>query len=306
MTLSSRAAFRDELKVLAESDLNIIDVEADLGGHDNPFKIAHPERYFNMGIAESASLDICAGLAKTGLKPVFSSFAPFIVNRASENLKLNMGYMHLPIILAAEYGGASGGWFGTTHQSLEDLAYVRSIPGIRVACPYGEKETRKVLRKAVASKQPWYIRLGRNETFENLATEHEGAASYWATPVESNSTICLVSSGEVATDFVKKITEKLPNLAHLHVIESDIKAFQEVVQQLENVDIPIVFVEEHRFFGSIGMMAKSLLINHAINFFGVNDKWPVYGGTHYEVLNYLEFSVGKLQAFVERLENDHD
>lgn len=299
LLISSRAAFRDELLALAKNDKRLIDIEADLGGQTNQFKAEIPDRYFNMGIAESASLDICTGLAKNGLKPVFSTFAPFVALRAAEHVKLSLAYMHENIIIGSCYGGASGGWFGTTHQSLEDLAIIRALPGIKVACPYGEKETRLTLDHAVASNDPWYIRLGRNNSYSDILNVSEFTPYQWYQPLSTETKVCVVSSGEVATDFCTQVAQE-KKVAHLHILESDITSLNKMRLVLEKIKVPIIAVEEHRQFGSLGTVLKTLNLKSEIISYNVNDKWPIYGGSHYEVLDYLDFSISDLKKQVSK------
>lgn len=297
MILSSRNAFRKKLVELALHDSSIIDIEADLGGQNNEFQKKIPLRYFNFGIAESASIDICTGLAKAGFKPVFNTFAPFVALRTAEHVKLSLAYMNLPIIIASCYGGAAGGWFGTTHQSLEDLAIIRSMPNIRVGCPYGANETQELLKYALESCNPWYIRLGRNNKYKDEQYLDRFERYTWYNKINRKTKVCLISSGEVATDFcieASKFSENDEFISHLHIIESDTKTIRELLPIVDSIDIPIIIVEEHRYFGSIAYMFQAQLSKKNIDYLSVNDKWPIYGGNHYEVLDYLGFSKDKL------------
>ncbi|MGG7573273.1 hypothetical protein [Streptomyces sirii] len=119
-------------------------------------------------MAEGAMVDMAAGLAAGGYKPFVSTFAPFAALRAAESLKLALGYLNAGVTVVAPYAGVSGAWFGTTHHCLEDLAVLRSVPGVTIAAPYGEAEMRAVVRSAARSGRPHYIRTGRNAVYESL------------------------------------------------------------------------------------------------------------------------------------------
>lgn len=301
--LSSRSAFRNELLEQAKVNPKILDVEADLGGQQNTFEKAFPERYFNIGIAESASLDLCVGLESAGWCPVFSTFAPFVALRAAENIKLDMGYMNRHIVVASCYGGAAGGWFGTTHQSLEDLALIRSLPNIKIGCPYGESETRRLLDFAVSSSNPWYIRLGRNNQYPNYLSSDQVKTTWsWYKTISKETTVCVISSGEVATDFCIQITNKCESVSHLHVVQSDIDSVTKLRSILAKIHVPIIVVEEYRYAGSLAELIQAQNKQQEIYAYTVNDAWPIYGGDHYEVLKYLNFSAKGLFDKVRNLQ----
>jgi len=166
--LSGRDAYRAELTELAAADPSILCLEADLGGAKHAFGQAHPERFYNLGIAEGTMIDMAAALASAGFRPFVSTFATFAAMRAAESIKLSLGYLGAPVTIVAPYAGVSGGWFGTTHHCLEDLAVVGALPGVTIAAPFGEAETRAVIREAVAAGRPGYVRLGRNGAYRSL------------------------------------------------------------------------------------------------------------------------------------------
>jgi len=172
--LSGRDAYRAELTELAAADSAVLCLEADLGGRNHPFATAYPDRFLNLGIAEATMIDMAAGLASAGYKPFVSTFASFATLRAAESMKLSLGYLAAGVVVFAPYAGVSGAWFGTTHHCLEDLAVVQSFPGITIAAPYGDEETRAVVRAAAASGRPYYIRAGRNAAYCSLQLPDSG------------------------------------------------------------------------------------------------------------------------------------
>ncbi|MFD0587426.1 transketolase [Paenibacillus sp. GCM10027627] len=304
MTKSGRDAYRDELAQLAFDNENIICIEADLGGKNHPFQQAHPDRFFNLGIAELAGIDIAAGLAEAEYVPFFSTFAAFAALRAAESMKLTMGYMGKNIKVVAAYGGASGGWFGTTHHALEDIAVVQSFQNVRIACPHGEEETRRVIREAAASTEPYYIRLARNDTFESLPREEgssctdlllEGGSGAGKAP------LCLVSVGEQATELCKEIVRRDESIVHAHLCYIDIKSLKEAANKIGELSERIIVVEEHRATGGTASYLALLLPKHEIYAHSTGEHWPIYGGTHTEVLDYLGFGLEPLERQIREI-----
>jgi transketolase len=283
--LSGRDAYRAELTELAETDPRLLCLEADLGGRDHRFAAAHPDRFFNLGIAEAAMIDMAAGLASAGYKPFVSTFAPFATLRAAESMKLSLGYLRAGVVVFAPYAGVSGAWFGTTHHCLEDLAVVQSFPGITIAAPYGEEETRAVVRAAAADDGPYYIRAGRNGAYRSLL----GAGSTvppvnWVADGEET---CLVSVSEIGTELCLQACEQRPDLAHAHLCFLDQQSLSTAAPLLRARYRRFVVVEEHRPSG--GVAASLALLLPDCQVWGVNagNSWPSHGGDHDEVLAEL-------------------
>lgn len=298
MTRSGREAYKDELTSLAAYNDQIVCIEADLGGKNHPFQLQHPDRFFNLGIAELAGIDIAAGLAEAGYVPFISTFAAFAALRAAESVKLTMGYMGKNVKVVAAYGGVSGGWFGTTHHALEDIAVIQSFQNIRIACPHGEEETRRVIQEAALSEEPYYIRLSRNDAFNSLY--RDAGASCRDVLVEGGnlnekSTLCLISVGEQATELCKEIMTKNESFIHVHLCYVDVQSLKTSLEQLRALSDRFLVVEEHRATGSTASFLALLLPKHEVYSHHCGEKWPIYGGTHAEVLDYLGFGLEQLQ-----------
>lgn len=302
MRLSGRAAYRDELTLLAQENEKIVCLEADLGGAKHPFAAAHPDRFFNLGITELAGIDVAAGLAATGFVPFFSTFAPFAVLRAAESVKLAMGYMGLNVKLVAPYAGVAGAWFGTTHHCLEDLALLQSIPGITIAAPYGEDETRRVIREAAGRHGPFYIRLGRNDVFESLPDKNifEHNWVVWQIPDAQAGplNLCLVSVGERGTSLCQQAVRMTPGLAHAHLCYLDAPNLSRAAIELFSSFRAFLVVEEHRTFGGIASSLALLLPEAQVHGHNCGMDWPHHGGEHDDVLATLGFG---LQPLLEQI-----
>jgi len=294
--LSGRDAYRAELTALAAADPRILCLEADLGGRNHAFATAHPDRFFNLGIAEGAMIDMAAGLASAGFRPFVSTFAPFAVLRAAESVKLALGYLRAGIVVVAPYAGVSGAWFGTTHHCLEDFAVLQSFPGIVLAAPYGEAETRAVVREAAASKLPYYIRTGRNAAYRGLLSDGEPVRPVrWAGDAADGG-VCLVSVGEVGTELCLRAREQRPDLAHAHLCLLDRENLEHAAAELRARYRRFVVVEEHRPAGGIASTLALLLPEAQVRGVSAGSAWPSHGGSHEEVLAALGLDLAAVLA----------
>lgn len=287
MTLSGRDAYRAALTELAAGDPAVVCIEADLGGKRHPFAEAHPDRFFNVGIAEAAMIDMAAGLAADGWKPFVSTFAPFATLRAAESFKLALGYLGASVTVVAPYAGVSGAWFGTTHHCLEDLALARAVPGVVVAAPYGEAEMRAVVTAAAASGRPHYIRTGRNAAYDSLSPAGTALQLvHWANEGASGEP-CLVSVGEEATRLCLEATAHDPRLAHAHLCYVDNEHLAEAAKALAARHGRLTVVEEHRRAGSVAEALALLLPECRVNSACADERWPVEGGDHAQTMAQL-------------------
>lgn len=292
--MSAREAYRAELTELAVADPRIVCLEADLGGAKHSFNDQIPDRFLNLGIAEASAVDIAVGLASAGLRPFVSTFATFATFRAGESVKLGLGYLAAPVVLVCPYGGVSGAWFGPTHHCLEDLAVVQSLPGVLIAVPAGEAETRDVIRIAAASDRPCYVRLARNEVFDvPLAPAGRGEVS-WLNPLGDDT--CLISIGEKPTELCLAATQRRPELGHAHLCWVDADSLAGVVPQLATAR-RLVVVEEHRAAGSVAATLALMLPGRDVRSVNAGTDWPCEGGSHDETLEALGLTVSAvLQA----------
>ena len=167
MTEVKKIATRDSYgKALAELGAkieNLVVLDADLAGATKTgiFKKAFPDRHIDCGIAEGNMMSVAAGLAASGMIPFASTFAMFAAGRAFEQIRNSIGYTGMNVKIGATHGGISVGEDGASHQCLEDIALMRTIPGMVVMCPADDTEARKAVQAAVEHEGPVYIRFGR-------------------------------------------------------------------------------------------------------------------------------------------------
>ena len=254
--IATRESFGLALCELAKEHSDIVVLDADLAAATKTeiFKKAYPDRFFDCGIAEGNMIGVAAGLAAAGKVPFAASFAMFATGRAYEQVRNSVGYPHLNVKIAGSHAGISVGEDGATHQCCEDIALMRTIPGMVILNPADHYEMTEAVKAAYEYNGPVYIRLGRlaidsfndpdNYKFEmgKGITLHDG------------DDVTVIATGLVvyeALKAVKALEEKgikarLINMHTIKPIDKDIiiKAAKETGR--------IITVEEHNIIGGLG------------------------------------------------------
>ncbi len=252
---ATRDAYGKALVELGEKDEKVIVLDADLAAatKTGAFKKAFPERFFDTGIAESNMMGIAAGLATTGYTVFASSFAMFAAGRAFEQVRNTIGYPHLNVKIGATHAGISVGEDGASHQCCEDIALMRTIPGMVIINPADDIEARAAVLAAAKYEGPVYMRFGRlavprifdeNYKFEigKAATLKEG------TDVTVIATGLLVAEAVEAAKILESegISVNLINMATIKPLD------KEAVIAAAKKTGCIVTAEEHNIIGGLG------------------------------------------------------
>ncbi len=157
-----RNAYADEITKLAADDPRIVLLVGDIGNKlFDSFRERFPERFFNCGVAEANMISMAAGLAMNGLRPYAYTITPFITMRCLEQIRVDVCYHEQPVVLCGVGSGLSYAANGATHHSCEDIACLRSLPGMSVVCPGDATEVRLAVRAAAKERGPVYLRLGK-------------------------------------------------------------------------------------------------------------------------------------------------
>lgn len=160
--IATREAYGNALVELADQyDFIVMDADLAEATKTVKFKKAHPERFFDCGIAEGNMMSVAAGVATTGKTVFASSFAMFAAGRAFEQVRNSIGYPHLNVKIGATHAGVTVGEDGATHQCNEDIALMRTIPGMTVVVPSDAVEAKAAVETALQVKGPFYLRFGR-------------------------------------------------------------------------------------------------------------------------------------------------
>ena len=277
---ATRESYGLTLAELGETHPEIVVLDADLAEATKSvfFKKKFPDRFIDCGIAECNMIGVAAGLATCGKIPFANSFAMFTAGRAFEQVRNSVGYPHLNVKVVGSHAGISVGEDGATHQCLEDIALMRSIPGMVVLNPADHYEMRAAVKAAVDYNGPVYLRLGRLavESFNNSDDYHfeigKGITLRGGKDITIIATGLMVSRALEAVKELEKdgIDARLINIHTIKPIDRDIivKAAKETGR--------IVTVEEHNVIGGLGDAVCSVLCEEyptPVTKIGVNDQF---------------------------------
>jgi transketolase len=241
---------------LAEQCSDVLAMSADLSNASGlaPFSRKYPKQFINTGIAEQNLIGVSAGLAKENFIPFVSSFAPFVSMRASEQIRMELGYMQFNVKVVALGSGLAMSFLGNSHYGLEDIAVMRTIPGLTIVCPSDCIEVIKVVRAAAKHKGPMYIRLtGAVDNPIVNTTDYEYEIGK-AIKLREGDDIVIVSTGSMVSkslDAAKILAKKgiYVEVVNMHTIKPlDVKVLEEIV----NSGKPMVSIEEHTVIGGLG------------------------------------------------------
>lgn len=287
---ATRESFGEAVCELAKEHSEIVVLDADLAAATKTsiFQKQYPDRFIDCGIAESNMMGIAAGLASCGKVPFAASFAMFATGRAYEQVRNSIGYPHLNVKVVGSHAGISVGEDGATHQCCEDIALMRTIPGMVVINPADHYEMIEATKAAYAHNGPVYIRLGRLaiDSFNN-PTNYKFELGKGITLHEGND-ITVIATGLVVNEALKAvkalenegINARLINIHTIKPIDKDIiiKAAKETGK--------IITVEEHNIIGGLGEAVCSVTSEECpvpVIRIGVNDRYG-YSGPAVELL----------------------
>ena len=190
-----RNAFADEVTKIAAEDQRVVLLSGDIGNRlFDDFKDQAPDRMFNCGVAEANMMSVAAGMALSGLRPVVYTITPFVTTRCLEQIRVDVCYHKAPVTIVGVGSGLGYASLGATHQSLEDIAFLRLFPEMLVLCPSDPAEARGALRAVLNQEQPAYIRLGKKgepSVHDGETVFHIGRAN-WLRP---GTDVCLIGTG---------------------------------------------------------------------------------------------------------------
>ena len=304
VTKATRESFGEALCELAKENENIVVLDADLAGATKTsiFKKEFPERFFDCGIAEGNMICVSAGLASAGKIPVAASFAMFATGRAYEQIRNSVGYPHLNVKIAGSHAGISTGEDGATHQCLEDVALMRTIPGMTVLCPADHYEMMAAAKAAIEHEGPVYIRLGRLaiDSFNDPDT-YEFELGKGITLHEGND-IAVIATGLVVNE-ARKAVEALEaegvnaRLINIHTIKP---IDREIVLKAAKETGRVITIEEHNVIGGLGDAVCDVLSSEypvPVRKVGVYDRYG-YSGPAWELLEKFGLTASGIKKVI--------
>ncbi len=253
----------EELADLGDADARIVVLTADLAGANrtSDFAERHPDRFFNVGVAEQNMVSIAAGMASTGLVPFAATFAAYLALLACEQVRTDLAYTGMPVRLLAHHSGMSLGYYGTSHHALEDIAVTRAIADLTVVCAADANQLRAILRRSLDWPGAMYIRLGRGrdpEVYGDVPGDFElGKAARLRdgsdlTIIATGSEVraSLDAAGSLAADGIEA------RVVDMHTVDPIDRA--EILAAADETGA-ILTVEEHNLAGGLGSAVAETL-----------------------------------------------
>ena len=282
---ATREAFGSTLPLMGDTNENILALDADLGGATKirAFGEKHPDRFFQMGIAEANMIGVASGLSEYGYKVFLASFGSFLTGRY-DMIRCSLAYPNQPVVLVGTHVGMAIGNDGVTQMGLEDVSLMRALPNMKVLNPATYTEAVEVIKYLCNTDldSPHYLRLGRQpvgDVFENGYNFEFGKG----VEVIGGNDITMISTGCVLDDVlhsaksIEEQTGKSVRVINIHTL----KPLDEeiIIKAAKETDL-LVTVEDHSIIGGLGSAVSEVLTEHCpsrLVRIGLNDEFPESG-----------------------------
>ncbi len=276
--IATRESYGNALVELGKEHQDIVVLDADLAAATKTgvFKKVFPERHIDCGIAEGNMMGVAAGIATTGITPFASSFAMFAAGRAFEQIRNSIGYPHLNVKIGATHAGISVGEDGATHQCNEDIALMRTIPGMVILNPSDDVEAKAAVKAAYEHKGPVYLRFGRLAVPVINDTPEYKFEIGKAITLREGTDVTIIASGLTVNESLEaaKLLEKngiSAEVINMHTIKP---LDEQAVINAAAKTGKIVTVEEHSVIGGLGSAVCDVVAEKAqakVLKIGIND-----------------------------------
>ena len=280
---ATRDAYGKALVELGEKNKNVVVLDADLAAatKTGAFKKAFPERFFDTGIAESNMMSLAGGLATTGFTVFASTFAMFAAGRAFEQVRNTIGYPHLNVKIGATHAGISVGEDGASHQCCEDIALMRSIPGMVIINPADDIEARAAVFAAAEHDGPVYMRFGRLAV-PRVFDENYKFEIGKAVTLKEGTDVTIIATGLMVNEAIEAaktleaegVSVELINMHTIKPLDKDA-----VIKAAKKTGC-IVTAEEHNIIGGLGSAVAEAVVEECpvpVIRVGVNDEFGKSG-----------------------------
>ena len=276
---ATREAFGEHLPVMGEKHNNIVALDADLGKATKiaSFRDAHPDRFFQIGIAEANMIGVASGISEHGYKVFLASFGSFLTGRYDQ-IRCSLAYSNRPVVLVGTHVGMAIGKDGVTQMGLEDVSIMRALPNMSVLNPASFSEAVKIIDYLCETdlQSPHYLRLGR-QPVKDIEMDFEfgkGQIVKDGSDVTIFSTGCILGDVMDSAGIIEEKTSKsvrVVNMPTLKPIDTDI-----IVECAESSDM-LFTVEDHSIIGGLGSAVSDVLTEHiptSLCKIGLNDVFP--------------------------------
>lgn len=302
---SIRTAFGKTLAQLGKTNKDIVVLDADLSCSTQTqiFAKEFPERFFNCGIAEQDMIATATGLAATGKIPFAATFAMFATGRTYDQIRNSVCYPEFNVKIIGTHGGVTVGEDGASHQALEDIAIMRSIPNMSVIVPADSKECEEVIKFAADNHGPMYIRIARTNVCDIFDDNYEFDFTK-ARVLEEGQDVTVISNGETLAEVIDA-AQKLKNDGYsVQIIHVPVVKPLDGATIIDNVKKTrfVIVVENHSIIGGLGSAVCELLSEYyplPVHRIGVNDTFGQSGKWDF-LLDYYGLTSDKLQQTIKR------
>lgn len=308
--IATRESYGNALAELGDKYENLYVFDADLAAATKTciFQKKFPDRFFDCGIAEANMMGVAAGMAATGKIPFVSSFAMFAAGRAFEQVRNSIGYPHLNVKIGATHAGISVGEDGATHQCNEDIALMRTIPGMVIINPADDTEARAAVKAAIEYTGPVYMRLGRLAVPVFNDPKNYSFEIGKGIKLREGKDITIVATGLMVYEAVQAtkiladegIEADVINIHTIKPIDKDI-----IINSAKNTGL-VITVEEHSVIGGLGEAVCDVLSENyptRVIKIGVNDEFG-YSGPAVELLKKFGLSSDNIVKTVKEALNN--
>ena len=301
-----RKAYGEALVELGRARADVVVLSADVSNSDFSymFEAAYPDRFFNVGIAEPALVDVAVGLAKSGRVPIANTFAFLFATRAVEMVRTHLCYGEANVKLGGAYAGLSDSFDGPTHHAVTDIAILRALPRMTVVVPADPLAVAKLLPQVASWKGPVYFRLCRNEVpqiYTDAYAPEIGKGVVLAGGDDATVIACGVPVAR-SIEAVRKLAARgvKARLVEMHTIKP---LDTDLVARCARETGAIVTVEEHSIIGGLGGVVCECLAESCpvpVERVGVRDTFAE-SGPYADLLDKYGFSIDAIAGAVDRV-----
>lgn len=292
----TRKGFGEGLVILGERNPNIVVLGGDITGSvlTSFFKEKFPERFFSIGIAEANATTIATGLALSGKIPFFASYSAFSAFRNADQLRISVAYNNANVKIGGGHSGISVGPDGATHQSLEEISFLRTLPNMTLIVPADYNETKKATIAIGEMSGPAFLRFGRSAV-PSFTTDETPFEIGKANILEDGNDVAIVACGLLvwealkAAEELKKTKGIKARVINLHTIKP---IDRETIINAAKDCGAIVTAEEHQIYGGMGSAVAEVVVgNHPVpmEFLGINDRFGLSGEPE-ELIEYFNLN----------------
>ncbi len=305
--IATRQSYGEELKKIGNENKNIVVLDADLATATKTeiFAKEFPERFFDMGIAEQNMISTAAGLATCGKIPYASTFAVFAAGRAYDQIRNSICYPKLNVKICATHGGITVGEDGATHQMIEDISMMRTLPNMLVMCTSDDTQTRWAVNEISKINGPCYLRLCRLST-PVIYDEKQKFQIGKAVQIGNGDFATIFATGVTVSEALKAKEELEKEGINIRVIDMHtIKPIdKEIIIKCAQETKKLISVEDHNIIGGLGTAISEVLTDNypcKLERMGINDTFGRSGKAE-ELMKFYKIDC---EAIVEKIKDFH-